>query len=418
MLSLDELAGEVETGAIDTVIVAFTDMQGRLLGKRLHGEYFVEEVGAGHEVEGCDYLLALDMEMEPIPGYEIASWEQGYGDFELKPDLVDAPADPLARGDGARPLRRAVARRLARAAVAAAGPPGPGRAGCRARARADARLGARVLSSPPDFPGGLGAALREPHALGPVHPRLPHPRRDLRRGPHPPDPERDARRRHQGRDVEGRGVAGAARDQLPLRGRAPHGRQPRDLQERREGDRVRERVLAHVHGEAVRVLDRELVSRARLARPRRRAGVRDRRRPLRPLPRRPDRRLRGARRLPRADDQLVQALRGRELGTDDAGVGEGQPHVRLPRRRPRPVEARGDEDPGRRREPVPRLRGDHRAPGCTGSSRSSSRRRGSKGTRTSPTRSGFRRRSETRSARSRRGPSHGTRSATRSSTTT
>jgi glutamine synthetase len=87
MLSLDELAGEVETGAIDTVIVAFTDMQGRLMGKRLHGEYFVEEVGAGHEVEGCDYLLALDMEMEPIPGYEIASWEQGYGDFELKPDL-------------------------------------------------------------------------------------------------------------------------------------------------------------------------------------------------------------------------------------------------------------------------------------------------------------------------------------------
>ena len=87
MLTLDELAGEVETGAIDTVIVAFTDMQGRLMGKRLHGEYFVEEIADGHEVEGCDYLLALDMEMDPIPGYEIASWEQGYGDFELKPDL-------------------------------------------------------------------------------------------------------------------------------------------------------------------------------------------------------------------------------------------------------------------------------------------------------------------------------------------
>ena len=87
MLTLEELAGEVETGAIDTVIVAFTDMQGRLMGKRLHGEYFVEEIADGHEVEGCDYLLALDMEMDPIPGYEIASWEQGYGDFELKPDL-------------------------------------------------------------------------------------------------------------------------------------------------------------------------------------------------------------------------------------------------------------------------------------------------------------------------------------------
>jgi glutamine synthetase len=88
MLSVGQLESEVETGAIDTVIVAFTDMQGRLMGKRLHGEFFVEEVGAGHEVEGCNYLLALDMEMDPVPGYEIASWEQGYGDFALAPDLT------------------------------------------------------------------------------------------------------------------------------------------------------------------------------------------------------------------------------------------------------------------------------------------------------------------------------------------
>jgi glutamine synthetase len=88
MLTLEQLKADVETGAIDTVIVAFTDMQGRLMGKRLHGEFFVEEIGAGHEVEGCNYLLALDMEMEPIPGYEIASWEQGYGDFGLEPDLA------------------------------------------------------------------------------------------------------------------------------------------------------------------------------------------------------------------------------------------------------------------------------------------------------------------------------------------
>src|ERR671934_2355893 len=88
MMSLDELRSEVATGAIDTVVVAFTDMQGRLMGKRLHGEFFVEEVEAEHEVEGCNYLLALDMEMDPIPGYEIASWERGYGDFALKPDLA------------------------------------------------------------------------------------------------------------------------------------------------------------------------------------------------------------------------------------------------------------------------------------------------------------------------------------------
>src|SRR6187200_3544356 len=87
VLGFDELKADVESGAIDTVVVAFTDMQGRLLGKRLHGEFFVDEIGAGHPVEGCNYLLALEMEMDPVPGYQLASWERGYGDFALKPDL-------------------------------------------------------------------------------------------------------------------------------------------------------------------------------------------------------------------------------------------------------------------------------------------------------------------------------------------
>ena len=88
MLTLDELTKAVGDGSIDTVIVAFTDMQGRLMGKRLHGEFFVEEHIADHGVEGCNYLMALDMEMDPTPGYGIASWEQGYGDFALKPDVA------------------------------------------------------------------------------------------------------------------------------------------------------------------------------------------------------------------------------------------------------------------------------------------------------------------------------------------
>src|SRR5690242_1348527 len=87
MLSVEELRADVETGAIDTVIAAFTDMQGRLMGKRLDAEFFLEELDAGHEVEGCNYLLALDMEMDPVPGYAMASWERGYGDFDLQPDL-------------------------------------------------------------------------------------------------------------------------------------------------------------------------------------------------------------------------------------------------------------------------------------------------------------------------------------------
>ena len=86
MLELDELRSDVENGAIDTVVVAFTDMQGRLMGKRLHADFFLDD-SLEHGVEGCNYLLALEMEMEPVPGYEIAGWERGYGDFGLRADL-------------------------------------------------------------------------------------------------------------------------------------------------------------------------------------------------------------------------------------------------------------------------------------------------------------------------------------------
>jgi glutamine synthetase len=72
--------------SLDTVVVCFTDMQGRLMGKRLHREFFLDG-GHEHGTEGCNYLLALEMEMDPVPGYGIASWERGYGDFVLKPDL-------------------------------------------------------------------------------------------------------------------------------------------------------------------------------------------------------------------------------------------------------------------------------------------------------------------------------------------
>ena len=77
MLTLEELRNDE---SLDTVIMAFTDMQGRLLGKRLHRDFFLEQVDHGHGTEGCNYLLALDMEMEPGSGYELASWERGYGD--------------------------------------------------------------------------------------------------------------------------------------------------------------------------------------------------------------------------------------------------------------------------------------------------------------------------------------------------
>ncbi|HUE26355.1 MAG TPA: glutamine synthetase family protein, partial [Solirubrobacteraceae bacterium] len=86
MLSLDQLRKEAEAGTIDTVVTAFTDMQGRLEGKRIEVSYFLDQV-VDHGVEGCNYLLALDMEMDPVPGYELFNWEQGYGDFGIVPDL-------------------------------------------------------------------------------------------------------------------------------------------------------------------------------------------------------------------------------------------------------------------------------------------------------------------------------------------
>jgi len=86
MLSLDELHQLVATSKIDTVIIALTDMQGRLQGKRLSAEFFLEEVTREFS-EGCNYLLAVDVDMNTVEGYQISSWERGYGDFVLQPDL-------------------------------------------------------------------------------------------------------------------------------------------------------------------------------------------------------------------------------------------------------------------------------------------------------------------------------------------
>ena len=85
LLSLKELQAASDAGEIDTVVVAFPDMQGRLIGKRFQAGFFLD--GAYEETHGCDYLLADDIDMEPVPGYAVASWEKGYGDFVMKPDL-------------------------------------------------------------------------------------------------------------------------------------------------------------------------------------------------------------------------------------------------------------------------------------------------------------------------------------------
>src|SRR5829696_4413946 len=93
----DQLRRAVGDGSIDTVLLVFADMQGRLQGKRLVGQHFVEDV-LEHDAEACNYLLAVDVDMNTVEGYAMASWEQGYGDFVMKPDLSTLRPVPWHEG--------------------------------------------------------------------------------------------------------------------------------------------------------------------------------------------------------------------------------------------------------------------------------------------------------------------------------
>jgi glutamine synthetase len=110
-LTMDGLVARIDDGRIDTVVVAFTDMQGRLQGKRLHGRYFADHV-VGHGTEGCNYLLAVDVDMNTVDGYAISSWERGYGDMEFVLDertirvLTHLPATAMIQCDLAWPPER------------------------------------------------------------------------------------------------------------------------------------------------------------------------------------------------------------------------------------------------------------------------------------------------------------------------
>jgi glutamine synthetase len=86
VVTLSQLTSMIGDGSIDTVLVAFADNQGRLVGKRVTGPFFVDTVARG-SIEACNYLLAVDVEMTPLPGYQAFNWEQGYGDFSCVPDL-------------------------------------------------------------------------------------------------------------------------------------------------------------------------------------------------------------------------------------------------------------------------------------------------------------------------------------------
>ncbi|MFF2064884.1 glutamine synthetase family protein [Streptomyces sp. NPDC058200] len=96
-LGVEELRILVESGEIDTVVLAFPDMQGRLQGKRFAAPFFLEEV-LEHGSEGCNYLLAVDTEMNTVDGYAMSSWDRGYGDFAMRPDLSTLRRIPWNEG--------------------------------------------------------------------------------------------------------------------------------------------------------------------------------------------------------------------------------------------------------------------------------------------------------------------------------
>ncbi|MGO6747589.1 glutamine synthetase family protein [Rhizobium ruizarguesonis] len=94
--TFDDLKKDVAEGRIDTVLACLVDMQGRLMGKRFHAQFFVDS--AYEETHSCNYLLATDLEMETVPGYKSTSWAAGYGDYQMKPDLLTLRQVPWLEG--------------------------------------------------------------------------------------------------------------------------------------------------------------------------------------------------------------------------------------------------------------------------------------------------------------------------------
>ena len=203
---------------IDTVLCMFTDLQGRFMGKRVLPDFFLEEILGEEGLHACLYLLAIDMEMEPLPGYEYASWETGYGDFRMIPDLTTLRWCPWLEKTAMVHLRHR--RRGHERAGRGRAPPDPEAIRSRSAAAAGVsgqdRVGARVLPVQGLVRRSGGARIPRPAAELHVHHGLPHAADHEGRVVHPPDPQRHARRRHPGRVLEGRVRQGPARDQHHL----------------------------------------------------------------------------------------------------------------------------------------------------------------------------------------------------------
>ena len=370
-MDVDELKKAVDDGSVDTVMLVIADMEGRLQGKRLTGPYFLDEV-LEHGAEGCNYLLAVDVEMNTVAGYAMSSWERGYGDFEMKPDLDTLRPIPwhpasvllmadLAWADGkdvvASPrqiLRRQLARLEERGLVANAG----------------TELEFMVFKDTYEEAWHKGYRDLEPANLynndysmlggARVEPLLRRIRNEM------------AAAGMTRRELEGRVQPRSARDQLPLRrtrfGVADdHAIYKNGAKEiaAQEGYAItymakfdeREGSSCHIHCSLGNDEGRQRLRR----------GPAD----VRPLRRGPACRAARADALLRAAHQLVQALRGGLVRAHGRRVGQRQPHVLDARRRPRRGAARRKPAARRGREPVPRAGGDDRRGAGAASTRSS-----------------------------------------------
>ena len=374
MLTLEELR---EDPSIDTVIMAFTDMQGRLLGKRLHRDFFFEQVDHDHGTEGCNYLLALDMEMEPTPGYELASWERGYGDFDLRPDLATLRRIPwleatalvlcdVAWGDGS-PVRPSP-RQVLRAQIE--------------RARA---LGFEVMvGSELEF-YLLRETYEEAHRkhYDDLTPSVPY-ILDY----HILATTYDEPLLRQIRN----GMQGAGIRVETSKGEAWPGQQEINF---RYDDALTmadnhvvykngAKEIAHLNGCSITFMAKPdhtwIGSSCHIHSSLWQGGdsaFAGETRDVQAVPRGADRVRARARDLLRAERELVQALRSRIMGADDARLGSRQPHVRVPHRRLGLGDAGRVAHSGRRRESVSRVRRDDRL----GSARDRERARAAAGAR-------------------------------------
>ena len=261
-------------GEIDTVLLAMCDMQGRLQGKRLTAGHFLDEV-VEHGAEGCNYLLAVDVEMNTVDGYEMSSWETGYGDFALVPDLDTLRLVPwqeatalvmcdLRWADGsdvAASPRQVLRGQLARLASHGWS------------ANASTELEFMVFKD--SYESAWHKGFRRPRAGQPLQRRLLTAGDLADRAADPAHPQRDGRRRARGGELQGRVQLRSARDQLQVRRRAARRRRAHDLQERGQGDRRPGGDGDQLHGQ-VRPARGQLLPRPLLAgrRRQRRDGVR------------------------------------------------------------------------------------------------------------------------------------------------